>query len=108
MVGRGAWAIPLGRVLPVVRTFVSLVAGFIEVPALRFGILSLIGTAVWVTAMSFIGYGAGSAWRSIAHGVAFAGYGIAAVVVLAVAAFAVSRLREVRLDRRRPGSEPAG
>src|SRR5436190_14053423 len=46
--GRGAWAIPLGRVLPVVRTFVSLVAGFIEVPALLFGMLSLIGTAVWV------------------------------------------------------------
>ncbi len=35
--GRGIWAIPLGRALPVVRTFVSLVAGFIEVPPLLFG-----------------------------------------------------------------------
>ena len=30
--GRGIWAIPLGRALPVVRTFVSIVAGIIEVP----------------------------------------------------------------------------
>src|ERR1035438_5557689 len=40
--GRGAWALPVGRCLPVVRTFVSIVAGFIEMPVLLFGILSLI------------------------------------------------------------------
>jgi hypothetical protein len=33
----------------VVRTFVSIVAGFSQVPPLLFGVLSLIGTAVWVT-----------------------------------------------------------
>ena len=39
--------------------------------------------------MSFIGYGMGSAWQSIAHGIAVAGYVIALVVVMAaVAAFA--------------------
>jgi membrane protein DedA with SNARE-associated domain len=69
------------------------------VPPLLFGVLSLIGTAVWVTAISLIGYGVGSAWRSIAHGIAVAGIGIAAVVVLAVAAFIVSRLRDVRRER---------
>jgi membrane protein DedA with SNARE-associated domain len=97
--GRGAWSIPLGRALPVIRAFVSIVAGFLEVPPLLFGVLSLIGTAVWVTAISLIGYGVGSAWRSIAHGIAVAGIGIAAVVVLAVAAFIVSRLRDVRRER---------
>jgi membrane protein DedA with SNARE-associated domain len=96
--GRGAWSIPLGRALPVIRAFVSIVAGFLEVPPLLFGVLSLIGTAVWVTAISLIGYGVGSAWRSIAHGIAVAGIGIAAVVVLAVAAFIVSRLRDVRRE----------
>ena len=97
--GRGAWSIPLGRALPVIRAFVSIVAGFLEVPPLLFGILSLIGTAVWVTTISLIGYGVGSAWRSIAHEIAVAGIGIAAVVVLAVAAFIVSRLRDVRRER---------
>ena len=101
--GRGVWAIPLGRALPVVRAFVSLVAGFIEVPPFLFGVLSLIGTLVWVITMSLIGYGVGSAWQNIAHGIAVAGYGAAGVVVLAVAVFIVSRLREVRLERQRAG-----
>jgi membrane protein DedA with SNARE-associated domain len=97
--GRGTWSIPLGRALPVIRAFVSIVAGFLEVPPLLFGVLSLIGTAVWATTISLIGYGVGSAWRSIAYGIAVAGIGIAAVVVLAVAAFIVSRLRDVRRER---------
>jgi len=96
--GRGAFAVPLGRALPVVRTFVSIVAGFIEMPPLLFGVLSLVGTAIWVTAISLVGYAVGSAWQSIAHGIAIAGYLIAALVVLAVVAFIAHRLREVRRE----------
>src|SRR5215471_15385880 len=96
--GRGIWAIPLGRALPVIHTFVSLVAGCIEVPPLLFGVLSLIGTAVWVTVISLIGYGLGSAWQSVAHGLAVAGYVIFAVAVLAFAAFIAYRVREVRRE----------
>jgi membrane protein DedA with SNARE-associated domain len=96
--GRGAWAVPVGRCLPVVRTFVSIVAGFIEMPALLFGVLSLIGTAVWVTAISLVGYSLSSTWQSIAHGIALAGYAIAAAAVIAIAAFVMYRLREFRKE----------
>jgi membrane protein DedA with SNARE-associated domain len=109
--GRGAWALPVGRALPVVRTFVSIVAGFIEIPPVLFGVLSLIGTAVWVTAISLVGYGVGSAWQSVAHGIAVAGYVIAVLVVVTLAAFVTYRLREVRkeaaLERAQAG-EPTG
>ena len=108
--GKGAWALPVGRCLPVVRTFVSIVAGFIEMPALLFGVLSLIGTAVWVTAISLIGYSLSSTWQSIAHGIALAGYGIAAVAVIAIVALVMYRLREVRKEALaappRPGPVP--
>src|SRR5262249_18675894 len=108
--GRGIWAIPLGRALPVVRTFVSLVAGFIEVPPMLFGVLSLIGTAVWVTVISLVGYGVGSAWQSVAHGLAVAGYVIFAVAVIGIAAFIAYRLREVRREaaEERGASEAGG
>jgi membrane protein DedA with SNARE-associated domain len=98
LAGRGIWAIPVGRALPVVRTFVSIVAGFSQVPPLLFGILSLIGTAVWVTVISLIGYGVGSAWQSVAHGLAVAGYVIFAVAVIGIAAFIIYRVREVRRE----------
>jgi membrane protein DedA with SNARE-associated domain len=97
--GRGAWAVPVGRALPVVRTFISIVAGFIKMPAPLFGVLSLIGTAIWVTVISLIGYGLSSTWQSIAHGIALAGYAIAVVAVLAIVALILYRLREIRREQ---------
>jgi membrane protein DedA with SNARE-associated domain len=113
--GRGAWAVSFGRALPVVRTFVSIVAGFIEVPALLFGVLSLLGTAVWVTTISLVGYGVGSAWTSISKGIAVAGYVIAAVAVVGIALFIYHRLKLVRAEAAaasaggagQPGAAPA-
>src|SRR5215467_7083022 len=104
--GRGIWAIPLGRALPVVRTFVSIVAGFLKVPPLLFGVLSLIGTAVWVTVISLVGYGVGSAWQSVAHGLAVAGYVIFALAVIGIAAFIAYRVREVRREAAQGHSGP--
>lgn len=96
--GRGAWAVPLGRALPIVRTFVSLVAGFVEMPVVLFGVLSLIGTAVWVTVIAAVGYGVSSAWNSVANGISLAGYGIVVVAVLAIAAFIMHRVRALRAE----------
>ena len=101
--GRGAWAVPVGRALPFVRTFISIVAGFIAMPALEFGVLSLIGTAAWVTTISLVGYAVGGAWQSVSHGLSIAGYLIAAVVIAAIVAFVLYRLREFR----RYGAEQA-
>ena len=106
--GRGIWAIPLGRALPVVRTFVSIVAGFLKVPPLLFGVLSLIGTAVWVTVISLIGYGVGSAWQSVAHGLALAGYVIVVLAIIGIAAFITYRVREVRREGQHPAPPGEG
>jgi membrane protein DedA with SNARE-associated domain len=96
---RGAtWAIPLGRAMPLVRSFTSLVAGFGEIPALRFGFLSLIGTVVYVAAVASIGYGAGSAWSRIAGEMSVAGYVIGAIAVAVLVALVSYRVRELRRD----------
>src|SRR5271170_2905301 len=104
LVGRGIWAIPLGRALPVVRAFTSVAAGLAGVPALRFGVLSLIGTVIYVTVVTSIGYSLGSAWPSVAHVLSVAGYVIAALTVAAIAAFVIYRLREVRREAREEGA----
>ena len=52
LAGRGSWAIVVGRMLPFVRAFTSIVAGLIRVPAVRFGVLSAIGTVLYATALS--------------------------------------------------------
>jgi membrane protein DedA with SNARE-associated domain len=109
--GRGGWAVPVGRALPLLRAFTSLVAGFAGLPALRFGILSLIGTVVYASAVASIGYGVGSAWHRVAHDLSLAGYVIAVLVVAAIAAFIIYRLRELRRESREDGAaaqRPAG
>jgi membrane protein DedA with SNARE-associated domain len=106
LTGRGIWAIPLGRVLPLVRSFTSLVAGFAGVPALRFGILSLIGTVIYVTTVASIGYGVGSAWHRVTHDLSQAGYVIGAAVAVAAVVFVILRLRELRRESRESGDSP--
>lgn len=101
LVGRGAWAVPVGRMLPLVRAFVSLVAGLVEMPALRFGILSGIGTVCYAAVVSAAGYGLGSAWERVSHGIAVASYVIVVIVVVAIVAFVVYRVRELRREGRK-------
>jgi membrane protein DedA with SNARE-associated domain len=96
--GRGSWTVAVGRMLPVIRAFTSIVAGLVEVPALQFGLLSLIGTVLYVVAFSLIGYELGGAWHSISHAVSIGGYVIVVLVVLAIAGLIAYRLREVRKE----------
>jgi membrane protein DedA with SNARE-associated domain len=96
--GRGGWAVVVGRALPVIRAFISIIAGLVEVPALKFGVLSLIGTVAWAIALSVTGYEVGSAWHSVSHYVSVGGYVVVALVVLAIAGLIAYRLREVRRE----------
>ena len=96
--GRGAWAIPVGRMLPFVRAFTSIVAGLVRVPALRFGVLSLIGTAIYATVLSVAGYQLGHAWNSVSHGLTIVGYVLFVIVVFAIVGFVLYRLRQFRRE----------
>jgi len=98
LVGRGAWALPVARMLPFIRAFASIVAGLVDIPPVRFGILSLIGTVIYVTALSSIGYSLGSEWSKFNHTFSMASYIVVAVVVVALIVFAVHRLREFRRE----------
>ena len=103
LVGRGVWALPVARMLPFVRAFASIVAGLVDIPPLRFGVLSGIGTLIYVVVLSSIGYSLGSQWSKINHSLSLATYILVAVVVVALIGFVVYRLREFR----REGAEGA-
>ncbi len=96
----GDWGVLVGRLLPVIRTFVSLPAGIAEMSPLRFGIFTVIGSLVWDSILAGIGYEVGTRWQQIASKFTDAGYVIVILAVLAIAAFLVHRLREVIAERR--------
>jgi len=98
----GNKAVLIGRVLPVVRTFISLPAGIAEMPALRFGIYTTIGCIPWTTALAVAGYAVGQNWESIVNAFHGPTYIIAGVVVVALVILAWRYLRN-----RRPGDGSA-
>jgi membrane protein DedA with SNARE-associated domain len=97
----GPRAVLVGRVIPVVRTFISLPAGIAGMDPVRFGIYTTIGCIPWTAALAFAGYAVGSNWESIVNGFRGPTYIIAAVLV---AALIVVIWRYVR--RRRAESAP--
>jgi membrane protein DedA with SNARE-associated domain len=98
LVGRGAWALPVARMLPVIRAFASLVAGVVEIPPLRFGVLNAIGTVVYVSALSGIGYSLGGQWEKFNKTFSDVSYVLVGLIVLAIVGYVIHRLREFRKE----------
>ena len=98
--GRGAWSVAVGRVIPLVRAFTGLVAGFMEVPAVPFEVFNLLGTLAWAAALSVIGYEFGSDWGKVSKNFSHASDALAVLVVLMLIGLIVHKAREVRKERR--------
>ncbi len=97
---RGEWSVAAGRVVPLVRTFIAFPAGVAEMAPVRFGLLTAAGSLVWIGALAGAGDALGNRWNRLTHGFDTAGYVIAALVVIAIAAFLLHRLRHVHGERR--------
>jgi membrane protein DedA with SNARE-associated domain len=86
------------RMLPVIRTFISLPAGVARMPFWRFSVLTLAGCVPWVFLLAFIGQQVGAQWTDWKDSLHYVDYAIVALVVVGVA-FLVVRSRR---DRKRP------
>ncbi len=98
----GEAAVIISRLLPVVRSIISLPAGVAEMPLGRFSLYTLIGSTPFVAALAVGGYYLGANYATIVRIVQDLGYVCAVGIVLAVAGFLVVRARV-----RRRGIEPA-
>jgi membrane protein DedA with SNARE-associated domain len=100
------WAVFLGRLTPVIRSFVSIPAGVLEVPFVRYTLLTLAGSAIWCFAFAGAGYAAGDNWEDIHHAFRYLDYLVVAAVVAAAVALVVRHLR--RRKRRLAEESPDG
>ncbi len=86
----GRAAVLLGRLTPLVRSFVSVTAGVLGAPFASYFVLTLLGSAIWCFAFAGAGWALGASWHTV-HG-AF-GYVEVAVVVAFVGVIARLLLR---------------
>jgi membrane protein DedA with SNARE-associated domain len=86
------WAVFLGRLTPVVRSFVSIPAGVLEARFPRYVVLTLAGSAIWCFAFAGAGWAAGASWEEIHDASSYVDYAVVAAV-LALAGWLVLRRR---------------
>lgn len=95
----------VGRVTPVLRSFVSIPAGVFEMPLVPYAVLTLIGSAVWAFAFAGAGYGLGSSYQRVHHDFRYVEYAVVAGV-LVLAAYLIYRLRAAARVRNRAVDPP--
>jgi membrane protein DedA with SNARE-associated domain len=96
---RGEALVLVGRVVPLVRSFVSLAAGLGEMAIAKFTLFTLIGCAIWCTAIGVLGYDLGSSYNYVLKAFTDAGYLAGAIFGVAVVGLFVHRFRAVRAER---------
>jgi membrane protein DedA with SNARE-associated domain len=87
----GAYSIFFGRVVPVVRTFISLPAGIGRMNVAKFTSLTLLGSLIWSVFLTYVGYFLGSNWDAIGSYFRKADYAILGIAVLVVLYFVLKR-----------------
>lgn len=95
-------AVLIGRITPVVRSFVSIPAGVFRMPLPRYVVLTAIGSALWAFGIAGAGWALGRSYETFHKDFRYADYAIVALVLLAAAAWGVRHMRSSRLRRARP------
>jgi len=87
------------RMLPIIRTFISLPAGVARMPFWRFTAFTLLGCIPWVLLLTFIGKEAGDNWESWKDSLHYVDYAVAAAIVIGVVWLVVRNRRRAQPER---------
>jgi membrane protein DedA with SNARE-associated domain len=90
---RGEWTVLVGRVVPLVRAFISLPAGVARMPFWRFTILTAIGSIPWCLGLAFAGQQTRQDWTKWKDALHYVDYAVIVLLVVGVIWFVVRRLR---------------
>jgi len=81
----------ISRMLPAIRTYISLPAGVAKMNIKKFVIYTLIGSIIWNSALTYVGMQLGLEWKNILHYSNYFDVAVILVVIIAIALFLRSR-----------------
>ncbi len=81
----GSYAVFFSRMLPIVRTFISLPAGVARMPFWRFSVLTLAGCVPWILMLTLVGKAARDNWDEWKDRLHYVDYAVAALIVIGIA-----------------------
>ena len=80
----GLLAVFLGRLLPVIRTYISFPAGLARVEPVRFSVLTFVGALPWCAALAVAGYQVRNNYDRISKPITYAAYALAVAALVAL------------------------
>jgi membrane protein DedA with SNARE-associated domain len=108
----GGATVFFSRMLPIIRTFISLPAGVAKMPFWRFSAYTLLGSIPWVLMLALVGEAVGDNWEDWRHKLGYLDYVVLAAIVVGVVYLIVKRRRGGGPGdggpQPRPETEPAG
>jgi len=94
----GDAAVFFSRLLPVIRTFISLPAGVVRMPFWRFTLYTVLGCLPWTFALAWFGYQLGDRWGTVEHALQPFSWAIAGLCLVAAAWYVRRRWTKVRAE----------
>ncbi|MDP4097917.1 DedA family protein [Paenibacillus sp. P96] len=98
----GTWAVFLGRLVPLIRSLISIPAGSTGMSFLPFLILTTLGSLIWNTALVYIGSAVGASWETIVGYMDLYSNTVYALLALGVAVICFLFLRRSSRERNQP------
>jgi len=92
----GSWTVFFARMLPIIRTFISLPAGVARMPFWRFTLFTVAGSIPWVLALALVGEAVGENWEDWRHKLGYLDFVVLAAIVAGVVYLIVRRRRRSR------------
>ena len=96
----GDAAVAIGRVLPLIRSFISIPAGVVEMPLGRYTAFTTLWTIPWYFGLAGVGIAVGASWERFHENFRYADYAVLATVLVGVV-FLLARAARKRARRRR-------
>jgi membrane protein DedA with SNARE-associated domain len=95
----GEAAVFFGRLLPVIRTFISLPAGVVRMDFWRFTIFTVLGCLPWCLFLTWLGYELGDSWETVERIFRPFAWIIAGAVLVVIVWFVWHRLRTIKAEQ---------
>jgi membrane protein DedA with SNARE-associated domain len=102
----GEQAVLIGRLVPIVRSLISIPAGVERMRLSRFVLWTTLGSGVWNTLLVSAGYWLGEQWHRVEEGVGYFQKLVIVALALLVALWVVRKVRQLRAQRRDDAADP--
>jgi membrane protein DedA with SNARE-associated domain len=97
----GAWTVLVGRMVPGVRSLISIPAGASRMGLVRFSVYTIIGSGLWNAMLIGVGAALGTQHEKLEHSLGYVDYVVYTAIAVALVVLVIRRVREARTPRSR-------